>query len=66
MSDDADRAAEYQENLNANAHRAYTPTVKAPPGLCVWCRDDIASGQFCDADCRDDWEKYTRRQRNGG
>lgn len=58
MSDDADRAAEYQELLNQKAAALRKPTPK-PCGYCHNCGEQCR-GSFCDGDCLSDFE---RRQR---
>ncbi|MDI3304629.1 MAG: hypothetical protein QJR04_25105 [Burkholderia multivorans] len=66
--DDADRAqeqAELEMELRRRA-RKYEPTLK-PCGACHFCSEPIADARlFCDADCRDDYERMKRAEvRNG-
>jgi len=40
------------------------PEVAAPGGQCLNCGADTEpSARWCDADCRDDWERLTPQQR---
>jgi hypothetical protein len=62
--DDADKAADYQEQLNATAHRAHSMPDKAANGKCVWCDEPIKLGSFCiNNGCAEDWEKWIKRNR---
>lgn len=58
--DDIDRAqagAEmFLDAALANARRAMHPTA-AETGVCLNCGEVLESGRFCDADCRDDYER---------
>lgn len=59
--DDADRAREFQQ---AEIERGIRYRKPAPryTGNCNWCDAPVeARNKFCDADCRDDWEKDQRR-----
>ena len=59
MSDDADRADRMIEQTVADAIAAARRARALPyTGLCHWCGDVTGGGRrFCDADCRDDWER---------
>lgn len=37
----------------------------APTGYCLWCGESVTQGmRWCDAECRDDWERdHARRTR---
>lgn len=59
MADEVDKANDMQEiilamNIKANSR----PLVIITTGKCLWCDEDVGSGmRWCDANCRDDWEK---------
>ena len=57
-----DRAQEREEELRSDALREVklVPTLK-PCGVCYNCGEPITSGEFCDADCRDDYERLQKR-----
>ena len=66
MSDDADRAEERQEEVIADALAAVKREPSMPfTGLCYNCDGTINRGCFCDADCRDDFERRERIKGNG-
>lgn len=53
--DDSDWATKHEE-LHNNAALAVRKPVLAITGFCHNCFS-VVSGHFCDADCRDDYEK---------
>lgn len=63
MADIADRAAEQNELMleiqlaNAKVHEAGLRLI----GKCHYCEEPLKNQTFCDADCRDDYEKYVRK-----
>lgn len=64
MADEIDLANELaQHALNAAVERARTGAKLDPKGTCFFCdapldaSNPAASTLFCDADCKDDWEK---------
>lgn len=65
MADDIDIAQENQQRLhdariNQARSRAGQLEVKAT-GYCLNCDEPLASGlRFCDADCRDDYQKMNK------
>ena len=67
MPDIADIASEKEEILmraNLSQHREEGP---AATGECLNCEERLPMGQrWCDAACRDDWEREYNRQENGG
>lgn len=64
MADELDRAAEYEERARAAALSHRMP-VPAHTGRCLNC-DEPAEGAFCNAGCREDYERHERaRARNG-
>jgi hypothetical protein len=36
-------------------------TILPDTGACHNCGDPVKDGHFCDADCRDDWQKRNRQ-----
>ncbi|MDR2208850.1 MAG: DUF2116 family Zn-ribbon domain-containing protein [Azoarcus sp.] len=65
MSDLADIA---QNAINAFASSIpRLPDGPAVTGRCHWCGDPLPPGKrWCDSDCRDDWERAQRAQKNHG
>lgn len=61
MTDDADRASDYEERMRAHAVAQRRPTLKFC-GACYNCGAIVpqSSMLFCDADCADDYEKRER------
>lgn len=64
MADDADLTRDRQEREDDLRRRlACRPLIKAT-GLCLNCGTPLADDRrWCDADCRDDWERQQRRTR---
>jgi hypothetical protein len=66
MVDTVDIAQEHTDYLHGKRieeirGRAGVIEAKAT-GYCLHCGEDLPSERrFCDADCRDDWEKLKRR-----
>lgn len=58
MADIIDMAHEREELLREAALENRKPGAGAPNGRCFNCDEPLTDGhRFCDADCRDDWEK---------
>jgi hypothetical protein len=60
MADDADiSAANIQRETERLIAAARRPAAHLPyTGLCHWCGAITGGGRrFCDADCRDDWQR---------
>ena len=61
MADFADDAAEITENYlqvalqNAREQPRQHPFI----GICRNCDEPVSEGAFCDADCRDDYQRRT-------
>jgi len=65
VADIIDEAHEREEELRAKALERREPEGPPAVGACYNCSEPLAPGQrWCDADCRDDWEKYMRARRN--
>ena len=63
MTDIFDQASEQEEMLrNAAISNARVPIQKILPiGKCYNCEESLGDEHlFCDADCRDDWQKRNR------
>ena len=58
MADQLDRAQEINE-LHLNLQLKHRKPTLPVTGYCHWCGDIApADARFCDADCRDDYEKH--------
>lgn len=62
MSDPVDLGQKREAEMRDDALREVklVPTLK-PCGVCYNCDEKIDDGEFCDADCRDDYERLQRR-----
>jgi hypothetical protein len=67
MPDEIDRGCEREEQDRQRALDAVTsrPAMQ-PVGFCYNCDEIVLQGCFCDADCRDDFEKQLKLKRNLG
>lgn len=61
VSDEVDMANEQVELTLASARLRRNPTLPVI-GQCYNCEEELRAGVFCDADCRDDYEKRTRNK----
>lgn len=59
MSDEADVANEQMELTLASARSRRAPSLPAI-GQCYNCEETLRFGVFCDADCRDDYERRVK------
>jgi hypothetical protein len=60
--DDADITQERQEKEEELMRRRPRPLIEAT-GVCLNCEAPLAEGRrWCNADCRDDWERQQRRR----
>jgi hypothetical protein len=65
MSDDTDRASDYEQisrDSAINATRKNILKIPALTGFCLWC-EAKSIGVYCDVDCRIDHEKFERMKR---
>lgn len=64
--DIADRAQKDIETLAALAdHHKHEPQA-VETGFCLYCGETVEKGRrWCDAWCRDQWAKETKRRANG-
>jgi hypothetical protein len=60
VSDLADKAQAVLEVALEAARTHRKPTLPFT-GKCYNCEEPIEDGRFCDADCREDWTRRTRR-----
>ena len=65
--DDADRAQEAMEVLDAARSRTVHAAEAEATGFCLWCDARMVPGQrWCDSGCRDDWRRAKDAEvRNG-
>jgi len=64
MADDADIAADLMEREMELMLRHRAETGPHHTGYCLWCGARLRSPlRWCDADCRDDWERNHARIR---
>jgi hypothetical protein len=65
--DQFDRATELEEKTRAAEIAAALAAPKLKPThFCHFCFEPVESGLFCNADCRDDYEKEARHKRING
>ena len=67
--DDADRAAEREDIDREAADAAIRRRIDVMPslGYCYYCGEALRAGKrFCDADCRDDYDRHEELQRRLG
>ncbi|AXC70703.1 hypothetical protein ABGY98_000489 [Salmonella enterica] len=60
MADDADIASETEQLRTDAALSGRERRTLPEAGHCYNCNETISAGLFCDADCRDDYEKRER------
>lgn len=62
MADEIDQAAELEQfNTEMAIKNRKRPEFNFT-GECAWCREKIKEGRYCDIDCRDDHESFTRAE----
>ena len=61
--DKSDAASDYEQRDRDAALAVRRPASGLEyTGHCHWCGDITGGGQrFCDADCRDDWQRHRAR-----
>lgn len=66
--DDADLTAEREERQAELARKYRRPApALAATGACLFCGDELGDGlRFCDAHCRDDWQRRERSRSISG
>ena len=63
MSDEVDRASQEVERAHAEAQRHRKPQGPMYTGCCSNCGENTpAERRWCDAACRDQWERETARR----
>jgi hypothetical protein len=56
--DEVDIAAERMEIEMERLLKRRAASGPKPTGACLWCGEPVETGRrWCDADCRDDWER---------
>lgn len=59
MADDADRADALVQAMVEAGIAAATGPGPAATGECLWCGEPLPEPlRWCDAACRDDWERH--------
>lgn len=67
MSDEADQAAQQEAAALPAALRRRRPEAPPACGACLYCGEALTGNRrWCDQDCRDDWQRRTRRIEAGG
>ena len=62
MTDD-DRATEREEQDRALALKVRRPEGPQATGFCLSCSEPVLAGlRWCDATCRDDWQREQARK----
>lgn len=66
--DDADISEErYEKEIVGLIYKSSHGFQLEPTGQCHWCSESVAPGhKFCDADCRDAWDKDFKQRRASG
>lgn len=59
-ADPADEAAARQQHQIDIALASRKHSTMPFTGHCYWCDEDVATGSYCSADCREDDEKDKR------
>ena len=60
MVDDVDQTtehADYVTQINLHKSRKTEPRIKKPTGKCLNCGTKIYDRRWCNAQCRDQWER---------
>lgn len=59
MADAIDQGCEREALDRAIALQLRRPEGPKPMGFCHWCEAELADaeGRWCDAQCRDDWQR---------
>lgn len=60
--DESVRRQEQETDIALRQARAAAASLPEPTGVCLNCCDAVPDGhRWCDADCRDDWERINGR-----
>lgn len=62
MSDELDQAAALEELERTIALSNRKKPTMVFTGECHWCEEPIATGHYCDKDCRHDHEVFLRAE----
>ncbi|HWO99754.1 MAG TPA: hypothetical protein VNL74_03920 [Methylococcus sp.] len=61
LADRAQQVEEWDREIRVANLRANPPEAE-PVGVCLYCGATLPEGRrWCDADCRDDWERVRDR-----
>ncbi|MDR2092328.1 MAG: DUF2116 family Zn-ribbon domain-containing protein [Azoarcus sp.] len=64
MADIIDLANATAEKIAADALHQRKPEGPMPTGVCLYCGEPLPDGRrWCDANCRDDWQKEQNMKR---
>jgi predicted nucleic acid-binding Zn ribbon protein len=64
--DQATMREEQERERSINAVRRQNQTL-VPTGACHWCGEDVdGERRFCDADCRDMWQRQESARKRAG
>ncbi len=67
MTDEADQASDREEKDREEAISRRRPEAPPACGACLFCGEALTGNRrWCDQDCRDDWQRRTRRIDAGG
>lgn len=62
--DEFELASQHEELRRTLAINTRRPAGPAATGYCLCCDEPLPPGQrWCNADCREDWERITRAER---
>jgi hypothetical protein len=64
MADEADRASSLEE-MHREVSLSYRKPVPVRTGRCLNC-DEPSQGAFCNAGCREDYERFERAEKRNG
>jgi hypothetical protein len=59
MPDLADLAQAQNECLDQMTLAMRKPAAPQATGFCLNCGEPLPAGRWCDAECRDDWQRLT-------
>ena len=57
MADEIDKAQEFDEKIADYLRSVRKPEAPAAMGRCLFCGEHLPDRRFCDAECRDFYDK---------
>jgi len=60
MADDVDlteQRTEFEAKVHLYQSHRDEPSIKEPTGACLNCEEPLTDRRWCNADCRDQWER---------